>query len=345
MKKYSKPIGNLLNYKQSFFKDNAHKLSEYKDRVEFYNKQPFRENCKMCGAHLGEMGKFTNGGLSCVFCPMCGHCNGIYEDSKEYCDYIYTQDGGAVYAENYISKDKDAYEARVRDIYLPKAEFLRSAVYAGSLADFGAGAGYFVSAARSLGFRNYTGIEDVIGYEVSPQMVQFGNEMMGEDVLIQMSSLDSIVSLLENCSQEIVSMIGVLEHLQHPREALKAIRSNSKINYFFFSVPLFSPSVVIESVFPKVMPRHLSGRHTHLFTKSSINSFCEEFDFKPIAEWWFGSDIMDLFRSILVTLQSNGDNSLSHYWENQMMPMLDELQGILDKHETCSEVHMVVEKI
>ena len=96
------------------------------------------------------------------------------------------------------------------------------------------------------------------------------NQLIGHD-------LSDVVALIERSDATVASFIGVLEHLQKPREALKAMSQNDHIKYVFFSVPLFSPTVMLESVLQEVMPRHLIAGHTHLYTENTIQYFCDEF--------------------------------------------------------------------
>jgi len=207
------------------------------------------------------------------------------------------------------------------------------------LVDFGAGAGYFLSAAIQCGFH------ECRGYEPSATLARWGNAMLGEDLLIQ-HDLDDIITLIEKAEGNVASFIGVLEHLRHPREALKALGENKTIEYVFFSVPLFSPSVVLEMVFPEIMPRHLAAGHTHLYTENSIQHFCDEFGFERRSEWWFGLDMTDLSRSVLVSLQkqTSATSSLQRYWTKRITPLVDNLQTVLDEARQCSEVHMLIRK-
>ena len=62
------------------------------------------------------------------------------------------------------------------------------------------------------------------------------------------------------------------------------------------SVPLFSLTSIIEHISPRVFPRLLSGAHTHLFTKKSLQ-FLSKHNLKVKGEWWFGLDFADLFRN------------------------------------------------
>ncbi len=56
---------------------------------------------------------------------------------------------------------------------------------------------------------------------------------------------------------------------------------------------MFSPSVYFEMVFPTVFHRDLACGHTHLYIDSSLDWTCREFGFERLAEWWFGTDIVD----------------------------------------------------
>ncbi len=347
MKRYSKPLGDLLEFKQDFFSANNLKLEEFKTIANYYRSQPIRLACKNCAQYLefSIANCFTKLGVKYAFCLNCGHCNGAHEDTTEFCKRLYTESSGKNYSSNYTAKDIDQYKHRTKEIYHPKAEFLRDALmeaghFPARLCDFGAGAGYFVSASCDFNF------SEVIGYEVSKALVKFGNDMMGRKLLIQ-HALKDIVDLLSACDKEVVSFVGVLEHLRSPREALQALNENKRVQYLFFSVPLFSPSVVLESVFPEVMPRHLVAGHTHLYTEKSIDHLCYEFGFERLSEWWFGLDLTDLYRSVTVMIGKNEGNfnsPLREYWESHFLPLVDKLQGVLDEAQACSEVHILVKK-
>ena len=64
---------------------------------------------------------------------------------------------------------------------------------------------------------------------------------------------------------------------------------------------MFSLTALLENVFKGVYPRHLSGDHTHLYTKKSLEYLAKKNKLKIIGEWWFGADIPDLFRSLLIS--------------------------------------------
>lgn len=341
MNRYGKSAGPLLALKQSFFSENDYLLARGRHLNELYAQQPLRRNCKNCNTSLGEA-DFSKLGVSYALCPCCGHLNGLHEDSASFCKAVYTDDGGAGYARTYSAVDRESYLQRVRDIYRPKAAFLREAIeglgedaMALSYVDLGAGSGYFVTALRDIGISN------AFGFEVSATQVELANHMAKEPILRQ-HALDETAVLARTSNADVVSLIGVLEHVRQPRDILGALRANPRLRYLFISVPTFSPCVFFEMVFPTVMNRQLSGAHTHLYTESSLKWMAEEFGMKQVAAWWFGTDVVDLFRSVAVRLnQEPATNSMGTHWATMFAPLIDELQLAIDKRHLSSEVHLL----
>ncbi len=342
MIKFGKPIADVLSHKISFFTDNDARLSDCKRLFEAYLAQPKRVKCKNCCYFLGDV-TFKKLGVGYIICEQCGHLNGAHEDTDDFCSLVYTKDAGKAYAVTYDAETVEIYNKRVEDIYLPKAEFLTAALQEqrenpGSLryAELGAGSGYFIAALKKAGLFN------VLGFEVSESQVELANAMLGEK-LLRRHELTETIELAAGVKADVVSLIGVLEHLQRPRDLLKELKENSNVRYIFLSLPLFSPCVFSEMVFDKVMPRQLAPAHTHLYTESSIDYFCNEFCFERVAEWWFGTDMLDLFRNIWVKLKQSSDysNAVS-VWENMFKPLVDDMQLAQDKRRMASEVHMLL---
>lgn len=103
--------------------------------------------------------------------------------------------------------------------------------------DYGCGSGYFVAAIRDLGFTN------VYGMDVSESQILHGNSLIkGESALHHVNSEDYIREI-EAFSPKVVSMLGVLEHLQRPMQRMKEIASIQSVEYILISVPTFSMSV------------------------------------------------------------------------------------------------------
>jgi hypothetical protein len=343
MLRFGKSADSLLHHKRSFFEENESLLEEGHRIARIYVEQPRRSECKCCRAAIGPAA-FTKHSIDYHICDNCGHLNGSHEDTDEFCATLYTGDKGRKYAKNYASSDKEAYHRRVKDIYEPKAEFLKDALnelgvepQKLSYTDLGAGSGYFVAAMRNLGWQNS------VGYEVSKAQVELAQAMIERNAVRQ-HDLQEIETLAGEIECDVVSMIGVLEHLQKPRDVLRALRENRHVNYLYISVPLFSPCVIFEMIFPTVFQRQLSAGHTHLYTETSLQWVCKEFQMKSVAEWWFGTDMVDLFRSVSVQLErQEATDQLKHYWADMFGGVIDDLQYALDRKKLSSEVHLLLE--
>ncbi|MDY7002245.1 MAG: class I SAM-dependent methyltransferase [Thermodesulfobacteriota bacterium] len=342
MERFGKPSGPLIAHKASFFTENDAKLDELNRLAKVYAAQPRRTACKNCEAALGKSA-FSKAGVEYAFCPHCGHLNGVHQDTDEFCASLYTEDSGQAYGTVYAAEDIEAYEKRVADIYLPKARFLAEGLEAEGLsmrelsfADLGAGSGYFVAALLEAGAKR------VAGYEVSAFQVDLARAMLKRN-LVERHELDRTAEIAATVEADVVSMIGVLEHLQNPREVMSALVGNERVGHVFISVPLFSPCVFFEMAFPGVMPRQLSGGHTHLYTESSLEHLCREFGLEQKARWWFGTDLVDLYRGVMVTLGKSPEHrDMCESWEEKFKSAIDDMQLALDKRRLSSEVHMLL---
>jgi len=338
-KKYSKPFGNLNSLKKNFFENNDGMLSMADNMADILLSQPSRTHCKVCGTVLSSP-LYVSHRLAYIECEACGHLNSANEDTDDFASKVYVEDD---YSKNYSAKDKEGYLNRMNMIYIPKAEFLSECMKSEGLnndqlniLDIGAGCGYFVSAARKLNMK-------AIGIEVSGHEVEYGNAMTDEKYLTCVGLTDSI-DYIKNTDANVISAIGVLEHLIHLKENLEAIRDNSNIKYLYASVPMFSFSSCFEAAFQDCYNRHTGGTHTHLFSNESIAKMAESIGFEIAYEWRFGSDINDLYRFLMVSMQKNGNNELASYFSDKFTPIMDDLQNVLDKSEFSSELHFILKR-
>jgi hypothetical protein len=138
----------------------------------------------------------------------------------------------------------------------------------------------------------------------------------------------------------------VFEHVRNPRELMRAAVENPAVRYIMLVGPLVSPALFVELGFDDVYHRMLSGGHTHLFTHSSLEWLASEFGLERIGEWWFGTDMMDFARAILVRLDQKGVSPrLRKLWETMMVEFLDAAQLTIDQKKRASQVHIVFRKI
>ena len=138
-------------------------------------------------------------------------------------------------------------------------------------------------------------------------------------------------------------MIGVLEHLVDPGMMLKSFKKRN-MKYLYILVPMFSLSTFLENSFTKVFPRSLSGAHTHAYTEESLNYLCKKYNLKIIGEYWFGTDIPDLYRSLICSGKILNKKIYQRELKNKLLNLVDDLQKVLDKKKLCSEAHIIFEK-
>lgn len=307
---------------------------------DIYASQSRRRFCKTCDDSL-QGSAFSVKGIDYVACRRCGHLNGAFEDTRVYTREIYLEaDQGA---QDYTDVDRNAFTERVQSIYQPKVEFLIEGLErCGEIprrlryADVGAGSGHFVAALISCG------LDRVVGYEVSPTQVKTANGQLGHDI-VRCISLDAVADLARTLEAEVATSIFSLEHLEEPRAFLSALAANERVRYLYLAVPLFSPATVLECAFPDLMPRQLGMGHTHLYTESSLNWLFREFGYRPLAAWWFGADVFDLHRSVVVGLRrAGGMEDLVRIWSEMIVPAMDEVQLAFDRRKLSSEVHYVL---
>lgn len=334
LRKYGKTSKELIELKDDFFTNNSEILSEEKRINNIYIKQQKRKECKNCNDRLGDS-LFTKLKVPYTFCERCGHLNGLYEDSFAFANQIYAN------SDRHFNEYKENIDKRLDAIYTPKADFLFSVLEKEgvnpknlSYCDFGCGNGLFLLALKKMG------INKLKGYEVSLNEVEFSNELFQEKT-VEFINMQETLETVHKLDSEVISLIGVLEHLQDPRAILSAIETNKKIKYVFIAVPMFSINVFIELVFQdQIAPRNLTGDHTHLYTEKSIDWFCKEFNFQKIGEWWFGTDMVDFYRSVFGVL----DEKMRKLWTNTFKDLIDDLQVVVDKHHLSSEFHFVLKK-
>ena len=341
MIRFGKSSKGLSDVKSDFFNKNDALLELAISQAQIYAEQPKRKACKTCNSKLiGET--FEKFGVKYVICSECTHLNGLHEDTDAFCKAIYVSEDTAEFATSYSEVNYESIERRLSLIYRPKRDFLFDAleelnenVFDLGFAELGSGSGYFLKALQE------SGIKQFLGHEVSKKQVEFANELIGGP-RITLHNLKENVQIISDLKADVLVMLGVLEHVQNPREILNAIRHNKNIKYLFLVVPTFSPSVFFEASFEHIMPRVLVGGHTHLYTDNSLKWLAKEYSLSREAEWWFGTDIFDLFRSISITLsKSNEKHRLSELWTTLFKGTIDELQLCLDKQKLSSQAHIL----
>jgi 2-polyprenyl-3-methyl-5-hydroxy-6-metoxy-1,4-benzoquinol methylase len=339
IKKFSKKLADIYKIKTNFYYQNNKLLKDEIKINKKYKEQPLRDKCKNCN-YKSEKKIFFSFGIDYFVCSKCHHLNGIYSDSKKFCHWLYEEKKTDNYNNQKFYTLKD-FDKRVDNIYLPKAKFLIEVLRKNiNIIDLGAGAGHFVKALEILNI-------SCVGLEPSKYLASLGNKKLKQNTILNLS-LDEIEKdffdhHISDNKENVLSLIGVLEHL-HDINSVMVKFLKSKIKYLYISVPIFSLSTFIENVFNKVYPRQLSGAHTHLYTKKSLQFFAKKYNLKIIGQWWFGQDFIDLYRSILLSSKSHDHKNYKHLLDKNLFSVIDKLQNILDKNMICSEAHIIFKK-
>ena len=315
------------------YNDNRKLLKSILKVNNYLKKQGLRKFCKNCQGKLDQK-IFTQFNVGYTLCKKCNHLNAIYSDNKKFTKWLYSANKGKNYDED---KDYYLFNQRVKNIHLPKVDFLRQVVKSKKrVLDIGAGSGQFL---KALEIRKIEGV----GYEPSKSFVKYGNKNLKKNKLVNLNMEQTFDTILNDKSSNVLSMICVLAHLEEPNELIEVYKK-SNIKYLFFSVPIFSLSAFIENAFSQVSPRHLGAAHTNLYTKESLYYLAKKFNLKVAGEWWYGADFPDLYRSLINTCKANNFKKYKTLLDKNFFSVINELQNVLDKNKTCSEVHMVFEK-
>ena len=330
---FSKPSLNHLKLKQDFFNSNNSLLKDIIKTNRKLSKQKKRLCCKVCGAKLGKK-IFKSHLIEYTECTKCGHLNSLNEDTVTFSNYLYNSNKGKNYSNNYLK----VYDLRVKNIYVPKVKFLinvmnKQNVKKYSVTDVGSGAGHFLKALEQKKIQG-------IGYEPSQTLVTVGKKKLKMNE-INNTKMSDFAKIILNAKTNVISMIGVLEHLNDPDLALRSFQK-SKAKYLYILIPHLSFSTLLENANQSVFPRSLGGGHTHLYSNKSINYMAKKYKLSIIGEWWFGTDMMDLYRHLLVLCDQSKKMKLliKKIFENQ----IDDLQKIMDTNKLCSEVHLIFKK-
>jgi 2-polyprenyl-3-methyl-5-hydroxy-6-metoxy-1,4-benzoquinol methylase len=332
--KFSKPSIAVIKNKTSFFEQNEKHLNLVKSVNDVYKMQEARNECKTCSEPLGDIDLIIHE-VPYSICENCKHLNGRHDDSKEFAEFLYADSDGEEYSQNYLNN----YNSRVEDIYMPKAEFLQevlndNSINKFSVTDIGCGGGHFVKACENFNI-------DAVGYDVNKNLIELGSKILKKNKII-FKDLDLINDLIRSTSTEVLSLVGVLEHLMDPQGALKAF-TESDANYLYLQVPLFSFAAIQESMHDDVFPRQLNAGHTHLYTKESLDFLCKKFSLEKAGEWWFGTDMVDLFRHLHIKVQGSSEKK-ADIIQTYFGDYIDEFQKVIDKEKICSGVNLVLKK-
>lgn len=314
---------NINKIKKSFIDNNDKLVSESKDLFTKTANIGFSGKCNVCSSALNNAA-FSKHGIKYYRCAECGMLGtGKVNDYNMYNALLYqTEDYG-----DYLGFESE----RLQSVYLPKVDYLIKIlpdVLERGVIDIGAGLGYFVKALSTKGI-------PAKGYEINKEFVKKFNIMADpglKGALIEISH-DELISALENeDTNQVISLIGVLEHVEDPVFLLESIR-NIGFKNIFISVPMFGISTYFEAIFGGHYHRQLSPDHIYLYSDKTLLWLERKLNFERLSEWYFGQDMYDISR-ILQTCNVGFDSEAA-------IEMFDEMQFAIDRNKLSSEVHLI----
>ena len=333
-------MSDVFAIKKNFFDENEKLLNSAEESSQLYRKQKLRAVCKVCASKMPQDIYFTNHGTDYYLCEVCGHLNGAFDDGMEYTKELYES---GLYGADYREDSPIQFIKRMDAIYVPKVRFMLDSFNANEISpeslrylEIGSGAGYMSCAMDRAGL-------NVMGIEISEKQVEYANKMANKNLLQAMTAED-IAQTIRTIEREVIVFINVLEHITNLNEIFESIKGNRNIKYLYFCVPLLSLTCALEVIFPEIYPRHIGGGggHTHLFSQKSIDWIFRKYDFTYISTWSFGTDIMDLYRSMVITLESKKSHpSLIEKVSVLFQEQADAIQLIIDKSGFASDIHII----
>lgn len=291
-----KPI-DILSLKTTVVKDFAAQVEYHrKTRTALFKSRELEEvnACPVCGASAvnSEFRVSIYGGRYHQ-CSDCGHCFIVARLSESALKAFYAEDPH--YSSTYV--DKQSLETRVRQVAAPKAKWVIEQfkmVYGRnptSILDIGAGGGHFVQALRQLGF-------DAKGIEVSELNREFCRTNFG----FELDAVDFFQEWKAFSNFDVITFWGLIEHIPNPvgilTAAYKALCDRQTL--VVACVPHWdSFSTAVQTVPESGIVRHLDPLgHLHVFTDGSLATAFEIAGFAPVAAWYFGMDIYELFMQL-----------------------------------------------
>jgi 2-polyprenyl-3-methyl-5-hydroxy-6-metoxy-1,4-benzoquinol methylase len=246
------------------------------------------------------------------------------------------------FADVYPPLDPVAYRDRTERIYAPKlAWLLRAAQAAGlgnlldrSWVDIGCGAGSFIDALR----RN--GASRVAGIEADAVLVQQANAALAAPIVTQFAG--SLAEAVRQHPADVYVAWFVLEHCFELGEVFNALRQCASGTVLAFSVPTYGLAAMLEGAFEQHYARNLNSVvHLQLFTDASIARAMQEANCDIMAEWIFGQDADDLYRSIMIPLQHTHSAAAIVGEQARLLGCMSGIQAVIDHARLADARHVL----
>ncbi|MFA4826210.1 MAG: class I SAM-dependent methyltransferase [Methanoregula sp.] len=320
---YGKEI-DIFQLKKPVLNNIREHLEKTKKITDFLsdNEIPVEQReCYICGNKESRLVVNIHG-FPYVECTNCSHVYTNKRYSEESIRRFYQKN--AYWSEiTYANKETCFY--RRDHVALPKVEFAEKhlGISRGKWIDVGSGIGDLVSVLLSRGWSAY-------GLELSESSVNFAKDTF--NVFLMNQTLQEFIAVHSENSEkmDVVSFIGLLEHVINPLNHLSMAHSLLKSGgAVMIQVPnAHSVASMTQSLFPENVFRHMSpSEHIMLFTEKSLITALEKTGFTPVVIWYHGLDIYELLNNLILVNPRVQDSELYRAFIDN----INELQLIFDK--------------
>lgn len=333
---YGKPI-DIAQFKKPVLADIGGHLEKIRSIVDYlaaHEDSIEQPQCYVCkGSRREPLAEIH--GFAYVTCSDCGHVfttrrytdeaiRRFYESNKYWAEVTYA--------------NKATCHYRRDNVALPKVQFAERYCVrqTGRWLDIGSGIGDMVSVAMERGWQ-------ATGLELSETSVAFAKEAFGVSLVRETVEEYSAHNPDLAGQFDVVSMIGVLEHVVDPLglllQAGKLLRPAGLV---MIQVPnARSLATMVQEAFPQNVFRHMSPiEHIMVFTESSLNRALEYTEFEPLAYWFHGLDFYELLTNLVLANPRVQGSRLY----GAMMDNLNELQRVMDEHEQSDRIIVCARK-
>jgi 2-polyprenyl-3-methyl-5-hydroxy-6-metoxy-1,4-benzoquinol methylase len=301
-----------------------------------------RGGCLVCGDSLRAGEGFQHRTIRYVRCRVCGHIQSEKQPSRSFLDAI-----GVEYKQAYPTLSPEQYESRKERIYRPKLDWVldscadlgrtRDQLLRAKWLEIGCGSGYFLSALRDAGAREFHGID------YDEQLVADANRHLGgETVKLTKAPVSELIAEIE---ADVIAAFFVLEHIDDTQRFLANLARQPKGTVFVFSVPTWGLATLLETAFGHHYARILDEVfHVQIFTDASIAHCLQASGFRKVSEWIFGQDALDLVRALVTGLRDKLSPGLLQEVRDALTALQDPLQHVFDRARFADSRHVIAVK-
>jgi 2-polyprenyl-3-methyl-5-hydroxy-6-metoxy-1,4-benzoquinol methylase len=268
-------------------------------------------------------------GIKYLKCQKCGHAYTDRRLSNEQLIQYYSKDQD--YFSNF-SADKKLLKLR-KQITIPKIKHIKKYSRGAKWLDIGAGDGTFVSSARSEGI-------DCNGLEISKSAREHAQKYY--KIKLSDEPLEEFATKNKE-KWDVISFIGVLEHMTNPVKALRTANGFLKKNGIVaIEVPNFDCLSTYFQKLTQVPDRHLLPyAHIMVFSQKSAEFMLRSNGFEPISIWYWGMDMIELLKYMKLHDKNFESSELCKILSEK----LNEMQLIFDRSKMADEFLIIGKKV